>query len=168
MSGSSCVPNNTGAVRSQGAWWPLKTCIFRRFGAQKTISSYSFDRIILIFGYIVQRSNSKILSSHFFCNFHLEPKLWRHKWRNFRFCKSCRRAMRFPPLDSSEDFVGELVSVSLYLLEFPSYGVINDVIMSDADCTRGREPRSVAGSLVNGIPRIRFHCISQKHRLKCN
>ena len=31
-----------------------------------------------------------------FCNFHLEPKLWRHKWRNFRFCKSCR-AMRIAP-----------------------------------------------------------------------
>ena len=41
----------------------------------------------------------------FFRNFHLEPKLWRHKWRNFRFCKSCR-AMRFPPLDRSEDFMG--------------------------------------------------------------
>jgi len=27
-----------------------------------------------------------------------------------------------------------------------SYDVINDVIMSDADCTPGREPRSVAAS----------------------
>ena len=35
----------------------------------------------------------------------------------------------------------------LYLLYFPSYDVINDVIMSDADCTAGREPRSVAASL---------------------
>jgi len=35
-------------------------------GAQKTISSYSFDRIVLIFGYIVERTNTKILSSHFF------------------------------------------------------------------------------------------------------
>jgi len=34
-------------------------------GAQKTISSYSFDRIVLIFGYIVQRTNTKILSSYF-------------------------------------------------------------------------------------------------------
>ena len=40
-------------------------CIFRGFGAQKTISSYSFDRIVLIFGYIVERTNTKILSSHF-------------------------------------------------------------------------------------------------------
>ena len=35
------------------------------FGAQKTISSYSFDRIVLIFGYIAQRMNTKILSSRF-------------------------------------------------------------------------------------------------------
>jgi len=35
------------------------------FGAQKTILSYSFDRIVLIFGYIVERTNTKILSSHF-------------------------------------------------------------------------------------------------------
>ena len=55
--------------------------------------------------------------------------------------------MRFPPLDSSEDFIGEVVSVFLYLLQFPSYDVINNVIMSDADCTPGREPRSVAASL---------------------
>jgi len=34
----------------------------------------------------------------------------------------------------------------IYLLCFPSYDVINDVIMSDADCTPGREPRSVATS----------------------
>jgi len=29
----------------------------------------------------------------------------------------------------------EVVSVFLYLLYFPSYDVINDVIMCDADCT---------------------------------
>jgi len=38
------------------------------------MSSYSFDRIVLIFGYIVEHTNTKILSSHF-SNFHLEPKL---------------------------------------------------------------------------------------------
>jgi len=41
-----------------------------------------------------------------------------------------------------------VVSVFLYLLYFPSYDVISDVIMSDADCTPGREPRSVAASCV--------------------
>jgi len=40
----------------------------------------------------------------------------------------------------------EVVSVFLYLLHFPSYDVISDVIMSDADCTPGREPRSIAAS----------------------
>jgi len=34
-------------------------------GLKKTISSYSFDGIVLIFGYIVERTNTKILSSHF-------------------------------------------------------------------------------------------------------
>jgi len=41
---------------------------------------------------------------------------------------------------------GEVVSVFLYLLQFPSYDVINDVIMSDVDYIPGREPRSVAAS----------------------
>jgi len=31
----------------------------------KTISSYSVDRIVLIFGYIAERTNTKILASHF-------------------------------------------------------------------------------------------------------
>ena len=43
-----------------------KNLYFRGFGLKKTISSYSFDRIVLIFGYIVERTNTKILSSHFF------------------------------------------------------------------------------------------------------
>ena len=54
--------------------------------------------------------------------------------------------MRFPTLDSSEDFMRRGGLRFLYLLQFPSYDVINDVIMSDADCTPGREPRSVAAS----------------------
>ena len=45
---------------------PKKTCIFRGFGAQKTISSYSFDQIVLIFGYIVDAPILKSLES-FFC-----------------------------------------------------------------------------------------------------
>ena len=50
-----------------------KTCIFRGFGTQKTISSYSFDWIVLIFGYIVERTNTKIISSHFFAISILNP-----------------------------------------------------------------------------------------------
>ena len=45
----------------------------RGFGAQKTISSYSFGRIVLIFGYIVERTNTKNYLEPFFCNFHLTP-----------------------------------------------------------------------------------------------
>ena len=44
--------------------------------------------------------------------------------------------------------MGEVVSVFLYRLQFPSYDIISDVIMSDADCTPGREPRSIAASFV--------------------
>jgi len=41
---------------------------------------------------------------------------------------------------------GEMVSIFLYLLQFPSYDVISDVIMSNADCTTSREPHNVAAS----------------------
>ena len=50
-----------------------KNLYFRGFGAQKTMSSYSFDRIVLIFGYIIERTNTKILSSHFFAISILNP-----------------------------------------------------------------------------------------------
>jgi len=52
--------------------------------------------------------------------------------------------MQFSPLDSW----GEVVSVFLCLLYGPSYDVINGVIMSDADCTPSREPRSLAASSI--------------------
>ena len=54
--------------------------------------------------------------------------------------------MCFSPLDSSDYFMGRgglRFSLSLY---FPSYDVTNGVIIIDADCTPGCEPRSVAGS----------------------
>jgi len=99
-------PRIQGLCDPWGLGDPLKTCIFRGFGAQKTILSYGFDWIVLIFSYIVERTNTKIPSSHFFCSFHFEPKLWHHKWCNFRFCESCCVAMRFSPLDSWDDFMG--------------------------------------------------------------
>ena len=44
--------------------------------------------------------------------------------------------MRFSPLDSSENFMArEVVSVFVYLLQFPSYDVINDVITNDVIST---------------------------------
>jgi len=54
--------------------------------------------------------------------------------------------MRFSPFDSSENFMGRGglgFSLSVMVSELD---VINDVIMTDADCTPGREPRSVAAS----------------------
>ena len=44
---------------------PKKLAFLGVLGLKKTISSYSFDRIVLIFGYIVERTHTKILSSHF-------------------------------------------------------------------------------------------------------
>ena len=60
-----CPVEYRGCATPGGWMTPKKTCIFMGFGAQKTISSYSFDRIVLIFGFIVERTNTKILSSHF-------------------------------------------------------------------------------------------------------
>ena len=54
---------------------------------------------------------------------------------------------------------GEVVSVFLYLVQFPSYDVNNDVIMSDADCTPGREPRSVAASSLYYCRRYRTEVV---------
>jgi len=57
---------NIGAVRPPGGWVTPKKLVFLGvLGLKKTISSYSFDRIVLILGYIVERTNTKILSSHF-------------------------------------------------------------------------------------------------------
>jgi len=44
---------------------PKKFVFLGVFVAQKSISSCSFDRIVLIFGYIVQRTNTKILKPFF-------------------------------------------------------------------------------------------------------
>ena len=48
-----------------GGWVTPKNLCLGVLLLKKTISSYSFDRIVLIFGYIVERTNTKILSSHF-------------------------------------------------------------------------------------------------------
>jgi len=44
---------------------PKKLVFLGVLGLKKLILSQSFDRIVLIFGYIVERTNTKILSSHF-------------------------------------------------------------------------------------------------------
>ena len=71
-----------------------KNLYFKGFWGSKTISSYSFDRIVLIFGYIVQRTNTKFLSSHFFAISILNPNYDVINDVISGFA-SCRRAMRF-------------------------------------------------------------------------
>jgi len=60
-----CLGLEYRGCATPGAGWPLASLYFRDHGAQKTISSYSFDWIVLIFGYIVEHTNTKILSSIF-------------------------------------------------------------------------------------------------------
>jgi len=120
-----------------------KNCIFRGFGAQKTILSYSFDRIVLIFGYIIERTNTKILSSHFAISI-LNPNYDVINDIISGFATVVVERCGFHHWIAQRISWGEVVSVYLYLLQFSSYEVISDVIMSDADCTPGREPRGVA------------------------
>ena len=90
--------------------------VFLGLWGSKTISSYSFDRIVLIFGYIVQRTNTKILSSHFFAIYILNPNNDVINDAISGFAKSCRRAMRFSPMGSSEDFMARDGLRFVYLL----------------------------------------------------
>ena len=125
-----------------GGWVTPKNLYFQGFGAQKN-SSYSFDRIVFIFGYIVERTNTKILSSHFFAISILNPNYDVINDVISGFAKVVVERCGFHHWIAQRISWGEVVSVFLYLLQFPSY----DVIKSDADCTPGREPRSVAASL---------------------
>ena len=84
---------------------PKKLVVLVDLRLKKTISSYSFDRIVLIFGYIVERTNATILSSHFFAISILNPNYDVINDVISGFCKSCCRAMWLSPLDSSEDFM---------------------------------------------------------------
>ena len=110
-----------------------KNLYFRGFGAQKTVSSYSFDRFVLIFGYIVEYTNTKILSSHFFCNFPISILSPNYDVINdviSGFAKVVVQQCGFHHWIAQRISWGEVVSVFLYLLYFPSYDVINDVIMT--------------------------------------
>ena len=99
---------------------------------------------MLIFGYIVERTNTKILSIHFFAISVLNPNYDVINDVISGFAKVVVERCGFHLWIAQRISWGEVVSVFLYLLYFPSYDVINDVIMSDADYTPGHEPRSVA------------------------
>ena len=98
--------------------------------AQKTISSYSFDRIVLIFGYSVQRTNTKILSSHFFAFSVLNPNYHVINDVISGFEKVVVERCGFHHWIAKRISWREVVSVFVCLLYFPSYDVINDVIMT--------------------------------------
>jgi len=53
MSGSSCVPWNIGAVQHLGAVWPLKTCIFRGFGAAVNHHSIAASSVLCLISAIL-------------------------------------------------------------------------------------------------------------------
>jgi len=141
-------------VRPLGAGRLLKLVFLGVLGLKK------LSRPTVLIGlswFLVLLYNAPILkfSQAIFCNFHLEPKLWRHKWRNFQFCKSCRRVMRFSPLDSSDDFMGRgglLFSLSLIVSELWRHQWRHS---HNERCGLhpGREPRSVAASLSIFLPK---------------
>jgi len=89
-----------------------KNWYFRGFRAQKTISSYSFDRIVLIFGYVVERTNTKIISSHFFAISILNP----NSDVISGFAKVVVERCGFHHWIAQTISWGEVVSVFLYLL----------------------------------------------------
>ena len=93
-----------------------KKLYFRGFGAQKTISSYSFDRIVLIFGYIIERTNTKILSSHFFAISILNPNDDVTNDVISGFAKVVLERCGFHHCIAQRISWGEVVSVFLYLL----------------------------------------------------
>jgi len=86
------------------------------FCGSKTISSYSFDRIVLIFGYIVERTNTKILSSHFFAISMLNPYYDVINDVISGFAKVVVERCGFYHWIAQTISWGEVVSVFLYLL----------------------------------------------------
>ena len=115
-------PLEYGGCVTPGGWvTPKKLVFLLGFWGSKTISSYSFDWIVLIFGYIVERTNTKILSSRF-----LQFPSWTQIMTSIIDVIS-----GFAKVVVAQGISWrEVVSVFLYLLYFPSYDVINDVIMT--------------------------------------
>ena len=93
-----------------------KNFIFRGFGAQKTVSFYSFDWIVVIFGYIVERTNTKIISSHFFAISILNPNYDVINGVISGFAKVVVERCGFHHWRAQRISWGEVVSVFLYLL----------------------------------------------------
>jgi len=88
---------------------------------------------VLIFAYIVERTNTKILSSYFFAISILNPNYDVINDVISGFAKVVVQRCGFHHWIAQRISWGKVVSVFAYLLYFPSYDVVNDVIMSDAD-----------------------------------
>ena len=93
-----------------------KNWYFSGFWGSKNISSYSFDWIVLIFGYIVERTNTKILSSHFFAISVLNPNYDAINDVICGFAKVVVERCGFHHWIAQRISWGEVVSVFLYLL----------------------------------------------------
>ena len=100
---------------------------------------------MLIFDCIVERTNTKTLEPFFAISI-LNPNYDLINDVISGFAKVFVQRCGFHCRIAQTISWGEVVSVFLYPLYFQSYDVINHVIMSDADCTPGRELRSVAAS----------------------
>ena len=95
---------------------PKKLVFLGVLGLKKTISSYSFDRIVLSFGYIVERTNTKILSNHFFAISILNPNYDVINDVISGFAKVVLERCGFHHWIAHTISCGEVVSVFLYLL----------------------------------------------------
>ena len=98
---------------------PKKRLFLGVLGLKKTISSYSCDRIVLIFGYIVERTNNKILLSHFFAISISNPNYDVINDVISGFAKVVVERCSFHHWIAQTISWGEVVAVFLYLL-FPS------------------------------------------------
>ena len=104
-------------MRPPGGWVAHKKLVFLGvLGLKKTISSYSCDRIVLIFDYIVERTNNKIISSHFFAISILNPNYDVINDDISGFAKVVVERCGFHHWIAQTIPWGEVVSVFLYLL----------------------------------------------------
>ena len=100
-----------------GDWVTPKKLVFLGvLWLKKNISSYSFDRIVLIIGYIVEHTNIKIRSSHFFAISILNPNYDVINDVIAGFAKVVVERCGFHHWIAQRISWGEVVSVILYVL----------------------------------------------------
>jgi len=95
---------------------PKKLVFLGVLGLKKLSRPTVFDRIVLIFGYIVERTNTKILSSHFFAISFLNTSYDVINDVISGFAKVVVERYGFHHWITQRTLWGEVVSVFLYLL----------------------------------------------------